>query len=195
MDAYLGIAALVLVVAAVSAALAYRRKIGGRPIPEMLRKGQPLPSFSAVDEDGNAVDSESLKGRPAVLLFVRGNWCPFCSRQVADLTKHYQEINKRGARLILITPKPLETTRRVAEFFDFDFEFWLDEGLGVARGLGLAQTGGVPADYRKEYGEDTVWPMSLVTDADGTIRYSAISKLIADRPDPRRFVQTLDAIG
>lgn len=170
------------------------RRIGGRPLPAALRPGRPLPEFRAKDEDGNDLESEDLRGQPAVVLFVRGNWCPFCSRQVADLTKHYKSVNDLGARLILITPRPLETTQRVAEFFDVDFEFWLDEDLAIAKLLGLVQTSGVPTDSRDEYGEDTVWPTSLVVDGEGTIRYASISRMIADRPNPQKFVQVLEAI-
>ena len=177
-----------LVIAFVVAA----RRMGARRLPKVLRPGQPLPPFSAVTEDGIAVRSDDLRGTPAVILFVRGNWCPFCSRQVASLTESYRRINELGARLILVTPKPLETTRRVAEFFDFDFEFWLDESLAAGRQLGLVQEGGVPASHRSEYGDDTLWPAAVVTDAEGIIRDAVVSKVIADRPSPHRFVRTLE---
>ena len=184
----------VVILAAVGFLLWYRQKIGGRPVPAVLRPGQALPDFAAVDERGNVLNSKTLRGSAAVILFVRGNWCPFCSRQVANLTKHYKEINTLGARLILVTPKPLETTRRVATFFEFDFEFWLDDDLAIASKLGLLQSGGVPADQRQEYGEDTMWPAAVVVDGDGTIRYASVSKFIADRPDPKKFVQVLTGL-
>ncbi len=163
----------------------------GRPAPEALRTGQPLPEFSAVDEKGNPVQSSQLIGAPAVLLFVRGTWCPFCSRQVENLTKFYKEIAESGARLILVTPQPLETTRRVADFFKVEFEFWLDESLHVTKQLGLLLPAGVPDDYRKEYGEDTIWPASLVVDAGGIIRYSGISKFVVDRPNPEKLLKVV----
>ena len=157
---------------------------GLRATPPQLKPGKPLPDFRAVDEQGDPVRSVELHGAPAVLLFVRGNWCPFCSRQVNDLTQHYRDIIDLGARLILVTPKPLETTRRVAEFFKVEFDFWLDDELAVTRRLGLLQNGGVPKDYDREYGTDTVWPTALVVDAAGIIRYTNLSKHISDRPDP-----------
>ena len=132
-----------------------RDRIRGNPVPACLQPGQPLPQFSLKDEHGNAVSSADLKGAPAVVLFVRGSWYPFCSKQVANLTSYYKEITASGARLILITPKPLDTTRRVADFFEVDFEFWLDESLAVARDLGLVQADGVPKGFKGEYGEDT----------------------------------------
>ena len=179
----------VLVVAAIGVFFMLRK---GRPtVPDDLRTGKPLPDFSAVDEQGDPVRSTELHGAPAVLLFVRGTWCPFCSAQVANLTKYYKDIVDLGARLVLVTPKPLETTRRVAEFFEVEFDFWLDEALEVTRQLGLVQKAGVPKSYSKEYGEDTVWPTAIVTDPAGLIAYVRPSKTVADRPDPRELLKAI----
>ena len=170
---------------------ALRDKVRRRPVPDNLKPGQPLPDFQAVDEDGKPVNSSELAGAPAILLFVRGSWCPFCSKQVADLTKVYKEITDSGARLILVTPKPLDTTRRVADIFEVDFKFWLDESLNIAKRLGLVLEAGVPDDYRKEYGEDTLWPTSLVVDANGIIRFTELSRFIADRPNPEKLLKVV----
>ena len=124
------------IVAVGVAVIVYWRR-DARPVPESLRRGQPLPEFSATDEQGNAVNSGQLRGTAVVMIFVRGNWCPFCSKQVKNLTGYYKDINDLGAKLIFVTPKPLETTRRVAEFFEVEFDFWLDESLEATRALGL----------------------------------------------------------
>lgn len=182
---------IVVAIAAAGALWIFRDHIRRRAIPAHLRPGNPLPAFEAVDEKGKPVSSGELRGRPSVLLFVRGTWCPFCNRQVQNLTKFYKEINESGARLILLTPRPLATTRRVADFFDVDFEFWLDESLHVARQLGLLLDAGVPGDFEIEYGQDTVWPTSLVVDAGGTIRHAELSRFIADRPDPEKLLRIL----
>ena len=85
--------------AALLLGLAWLKTRGLRPTPARLRPGSPLPNFEAVDEDGNAVQSIALRGAPAVILFVRGNWCPFCNAQVKELTRYYREITEIGARL------------------------------------------------------------------------------------------------
>lgn len=126
------------------------------------------------------------------MLFVRGNWCPFCSAQVEDLTVNYKDIIERGARLILVTPKPLETTRRVADFFEVEFDFWLDEDLTVTKQLGLLQKAGVPEGHKKEYGTDTIWPTALIVDRNGIIRYTELSKFIYDRPDAKTLLKELN---
>lgn len=184
------VAAAIIILAII--AFGYRAmRSGSRPVPSVLRPGQTLPDFRAVDESGNPVRSTELHGTATVMLFVRGNWCPFCSSQVEDLTVYYKDIVDLGARLILVTPKPLETTRRVAEFFEVEFDFWLDDNLAIAKQLGLLHQSAVPADHRKEYGDDTVWPTALVIDANGTIRFTELSKFIADRPNPKTLLREL----
>jgi len=185
--------ASVLIVAG-AAAWALRDRLRRRAVPKILEPGNRLPDFDAVDDRGKPVGSADLRGHPAVLLFVRGTWCPFCSSQVRELTRYYREITASGARLVLMTPKPLETTRRVAEFFDVDFEFWLDKNLDVARRLGLLVEGVVPGEYRAEFGEDSLWPTSLVVDADGIIRYTSLSRFLLDRPDPRKLLRIVSAL-
>jgi len=182
-----------LLVAAVAAGAIWLilRANTGRPVPAPLRRGQPLPDFEAVDEQGDPVRSTELHGTATVLLFVRGTWCPFCSSQVEKLTRHYKDIVDLGARLILVTPKPLETTKRVASFFEVEFDFWLDESLHVARQLGLVLASGVPGNYEKEYGTDTLWPTAIVVDAAGIITYVKLSKTLADRPDPEELLQAI----
>ena len=183
--------AVIVTVSVLAGGWFWLKKRGLRRMPAILRPGSPLPDFQASDEQDNPLHSATLRGTPAVILFVRGNWCPFCSTQVQDLTSHYKDIIDLGARLILITPKPLETTRRVAGFFDVQFEFWLDEDLEVAKRLGLLHVGGVPKSYGREYGRDTVWPTALVVDAAGIIRYTDLSKHISDRPDPELLLREL----
>ena len=185
----------VIVAIAIAAAWFYWHR-PSRPTPSWARTGKPLPNFTAVDERGDPVRSTDLHGAPAVILFVRGSWCPFCNAQVKRLTRYYKDIVDLGGRLVLITPKPLETTRRVAEFFEVEFEFWLDESLQIARQLDLVLSAGVPGSYRKEYGSDTVWPTAIVTDAAGIIAYVKLSKNFADRPNPKELLAAIrDATG
>ncbi len=182
-----------LIVLAIAVAIAwfkaYPRHL--RATPPQLRAGSSLPEFTAVTERQEPVHSKDLLGAPAVILFVRGNWCPFCTRQVDQMTRYYRDIVDLGARLVFVTPRPLETTRRVAEFFRVEFDFWLDENHAVARRLGLFLDEGVPSSYAGEYGLHTLWPAALVTDAAGVIRYTELSRQISDRPDPRKLLREI----
>lgn len=165
-----------------------RNKARKRPIPDAIRPGNSLPEFTAVDEDGGTLNSTSLRGSPAVILFVRGSWCPFCSKQVANLTAYYNEITAAGARLILVTPEPLETTQRVADVFGVNFEFWLDKSLAIAKSLDLLSVDSVPGKHRAEFGNDTIWPTSLVIDKNSVVQFAELSRFIVDRPNPEKLL-------
>jgi peroxiredoxin len=195
MPQYLVWIAGAIIVLAVVAVWVFLAKKRGPSIPDALRPGRSIPDFPAADEQGNPIRSVQVVGSPTVMLFVRGNWCPFCTRQVEGLTRHYKDIVDLGAKLIFVTPKPLETTRRVAEFFEVEFEFWLDDELNAANQLGLVMPAGVPGDNQKEYGADTVWPTALVIDAAGIIRYSKLSRMVIDRPDPKLLLNELKKIA
>jgi peroxiredoxin len=168
-----------------------RRNRGEHPTPDILRPGKPLPDFRAIDEQGNPMRSVHLAGSPTVMLFVRGSWCPFCNEQVEKLTSYYKDIVDLGAKLIIVTPKPLQTTRRVARFFEVEFDFWLDDSLEAAEKLGLLHRSAVPNTFRVEYGSDTVWPTAIVVDRSGIIQYTELSKHISDRPDPEALLDAL----
>jgi peroxiredoxin len=184
----------IVLAAGIAVAVYTRRNKGEHPMPDILRPGKPLPEFRAFDEQGKPLRSTQLAGTPTVILFVRGSWCPFCNEQVERLTGFYKDIVNFGAKLILVTPKPLQTTRRVARFFEVEFEFWLDESLDAAENLGLLHKAGVPPEYRGEYGGDTVWPAALVVDRSGIIRFTALSKHVSDRPDPQLLLEELRKI-
>ena len=180
-----------VIIVAVVVYLVRRDKLRGKAVPDALKPGNPLPHFSAFNEKGDTMISDDLRGKPSVLMFVRGSWCPFCSRQVKSLTEYYKQINDTGTQLILVTPKPLETTRRVADMFDVEFDFWLDESLEAGRKLGLVHSAGVPDKFSKEYGNDTLWPTTIVADKEGVIRHTELSRFVADRPNPAKILRVV----
>lgn len=184
----LSVVALILLLAAAAGWFLWRRRSGIGP---GLAPGRKLPALVAEDADGNRVSTGDLAGRPAVLLFVRGNWCPFCSEQVEQMMERYRELTEQGARLVLITPKPQEMTERIAGFFEVELSFWFDPELRIARRLGLVMTDGVPETHRREYGADTMWPAAIVIDGERRILMAHRSRDSTDRPDPEDFLRAL----
>lgn len=186
-------AAIVVLLLAAGAAWYATRRTGERASDRLVR-GRRLPRFEAQTEDGETITPDDLRGLPVVFIFLRGNWCPFCSSQVKDLSRYYREINDRGAKLVLVVPKPQQTTRRVAEVFGVDFTFWLDPDLSVARQLEILDEGAVPEELGEDYGRDTMRPTAVVVDGEGIIRYANRAKDVRNRPDPIEFLRVLDRI-
>jgi len=49
--------------------------------PGGLKVGDAAPVFTAKDQNGKTISlKEALKKGPVVMLFYRGQWCPFCNK-------------------------------------------------------------------------------------------------------------------
>lgn len=160
-----------------------------------IEKGQPLPEFSALNLDEKPVYSRDLLGKPALLMFYRGNWCPFCVVQVKELAAAYRELGDR-ARIVLISPQPARKTRELAARFDVPFDFWLDPDNQVATVLGINQDQGLPAGMQVlGYDSDTVLPTCIVLAADGTVLDVDETENYRDRPEPDFLARVLEQHG
>jgi peroxiredoxin len=160
----------------------------------VLASGQQLPDFSLTRLDGSLLKSSSLAGAPALLLFHRGNWCPFCVAQVKELVAGYRELEKLGVKILVVSPQPVEHNRQLARRFDAPVDFLTDPGNQAAKALGIAAPSGIPAGMQLlGYDSATVLPTVIITNADGTIVFTDQTDNYRVRPEPGTFLKALAA--
>lgn len=72
-----------------------------------LLSGTQAASFEVLLPDGSAFsfDADALKS-PAILVFYRGGWCPFCNRQLAGLRTINDDLVEMGYDLYFLLPAP-----------------------------------------------------------------------------------------
>lgn len=74
--------------------------------PEGLFINSKAPEFKLKDQTGVEVSLKELRKKgPVVLLFYRGNWCPFCNRQLKALQDSLGLLYSKGAQVVAITPE------------------------------------------------------------------------------------------
>jgi peroxiredoxin len=74
--------------------------------PEGLFINSKAPDFKLKDQSGVEVALKDLRKKgPVVLLFYRGNWCPFCNRHLKALQDSLSLITAKGAQVVAITPE------------------------------------------------------------------------------------------
>ncbi len=165
----------------------------GRLPAETLRPGKRLPSVSFADAEGNTVKSDDFRGHKVIYLFFRGNWCPLCMAQIREIAKLYQEIETRGAKMVLVSPQPASHTAFLARRFDAPMTFLVDEGNAVAEQLGIADPGGLPLGLQAAgYDSDTVMPTIVVTNEEGVVLFTDETDNYRVRPEPDVFLAILD---
>ena len=158
-----------------------------------LRVGGELPLFELEDEDAKKVSSESFRGKPTLLIFYRGNWCPFCMSQIKEIASKYRELTAKGVMVALISPQPHKFTRSLAKRFDVPFRYLVDVGNRAAKQLDIAAIGGLPASMELlGYHSDTVRPTAIITDKDGKIIYVDLTEDYRVRPEPDAFLRVLE---
>jgi peroxiredoxin len=74
--------------------------------PEGLFINSKAPDFKIKDQSGVEVSLKELRKKgQTVLIFYRGNWCPYCNKQLRGLQDSLQLITEKGAQLVAITPE------------------------------------------------------------------------------------------
>jgi peroxiredoxin len=166
----------------------------GREPSLKLVIGARLPEFEVADVDGKSVSSASFAGKPAVLVFYRGNWCPFCMAQVKQLAARYRELEALGVRVILISPQPYGKNAQLAARFGVNMDFLVDEGNVAARILELDEKNGLPLGMQMMgYDSETVLPTVIITDGNGRVVWVHETDSYRIRPEPDVYLEVLRA--
>lgn len=162
-----------------------------RPMQNSLKIGSRLPSFVSFNQD-NEVLSESFLGFPTIIIFYRGNWCPFCMAQIKELAQQYRELVLSGIKIVLISPQPELITEALAKRFNVPFIFLTDKNNQSAEKLGLNHSQGLPKGLELAgYNQDTVFPTVIVTDKTGKIVYLDETPSFRNRPEPSEYLNIL----
>ena len=167
-----------------------------RPTNAKLQLGNRLPGFELKDSQQGVIGSASFIGKPTLLIFFRGNWCPLCMAQLKEVVAQYKEIAAKGVEVALISPQPEKNTQKLASKFDVPYRFLTDEGNKVARQLGIANTDGTPAGLGLiGYESETVLPTVLLTNAVGELVYIDMTENYRVRPEPDQFLRIIEENG
>ena len=90
--------------------------VDGQEKPEGLFINSKAPDFKAADQYGNEIRlRDVLKDSLVVLIFYRGQWCPYCNKQLKKLEDSLQLIKEKKAKLIAVTPEKTEYISKTIE--------------------------------------------------------------------------------
>src|SRR6202167_2941564 len=120
---------------------------------DSIKGGDVLEPFSLADATGTPVSlDEIVESGPAVIVFYRGGWCPYCN---LALRTYQEELLPRlgtfGARLVAISPQSPDESLSTVEKAALKITVLSDPGARLADRLGFAfeQADDVLAAQRK----------------------------------------------
>lgn len=102
----------------------------------MLEAGAAAPDFTLPDQDGEEVSLSSLLGETIVLYFYPRADTPGCTTQACGVRDRSAEYKAADARVIGVSPDPVEAVAKFAGKFDLDFTLLADTDHAVADSYG-----------------------------------------------------------
>ncbi|MEO9180820.1 MAG: peroxiredoxin-like family protein [Acidimicrobiales bacterium] len=149
--------------------------------------GDTLDSFTLHDANGNAVTLEELvETGPAVIVFYRGGWCPYCNLALRTYQKELlPRLTDFSARLVAISPQTPDQSLSTTEKAELTFTVLSDPASRLARRIGIAfQQADDVLDAQLKLGLDLAQ-----VNAEGSTELPRPTVLIVD---PDRVVRFID---
>ncbi len=124
--------------------------------PKGLNLNDKAPDFTAKDQNGKNISLKNeLKNGSVVLVFYRGQWCPFCNRALKQLEDSLSLIKDKGAAVLTITPEKQDNIVKTITKTKASFPILHDEGLQIMKSYDVAfKVDDKTIEAYKKYGID-----------------------------------------
>jgi peroxiredoxin len=83
--------------------------------PVLIGSAAPDAALRTLDDVPTTLHAQ-LAGKPTVLVFYRGGWCPYCNLQLSELRHLVPELARSGFQMIALSPdRPLELAKTLGK--------------------------------------------------------------------------------
>lgn len=104
-----------------------------------IEVGQTIPDGALVNAELTSTSLfEVLNNLKAVIVIYRGGWCPYCNKQLAELTNVESKIKELGYRIIAISPEDAINIKESLTKNKINYELYSDPEAQLIQNLGLA---------------------------------------------------------
>lgn len=170
-----------------------------------LEPGMKAPGFIAKDNTGKTIDLKQLLGshKAVVLIFYRGQWCPYCNKYLSQLQDSLQMLTAKGAYVIGVTPETVDNIERTVDKTHASFSIIQDKGYQLMKAYDVLYTvddatvsklNGYGIDIEKNNGnKDHILPVpaTYIIDPSGKITYVHFDKDYTKRASISSLLQQL----
>jgi len=171
--------------------------------------GDTLAPFGLPDATGQSRMLEELTADgPAVIVFYRGRWCPYCNVTLRTYQRELQpQLGDYSARLVAISPETPDESLNTQEKAELSYTVLSDKGAELASSLGitfepsedgLAAQRKLGVDIRTTRADDgTVLPMPtvLIVDRDRVVRFVDIHPDYSGRTEVQDILAALQTLA
>src|ERR1700722_11710777 len=192
----------------IAAFTADQAALEARGVPQdVVAPGSVMPAGVLLDVDGAPTSLARLRaGRPTVVVFYRGAWCPYCNIALrtyqAELVPALAE---RGFELIAVSPQKPDGSLTAAQSNGLTYSVASDPGNQIATALGIltepspdsiaaqAKLGLDLTEVNADGGRSLPMPTVVVIDAAGIIRWIDVHPNYGSRSEVPAILAAVDA--
>jgi peroxiredoxin len=166
-----------------------------------LPVGATMPTVTVRDPDGSdRVLGPQALTRPAILIFYRGGWCPYCNAHLGALKGVEPALLELGYALVFLSADRPELLNSSLQESDLGFTLLSDARMQAARAFGVAfRVDDATAAKYREHGIDLdetsgeshhelPVPAVFIVDRQGVIRYVFANADYKVRIDPQQLL-------
>jgi peroxiredoxin len=177
---------------------------GAQEAPEGLFIASKAPDFRAKDQHGTEIRlKDLLKQGKVVLVFYRGQWCPYCNKELSRLQDSLQLIKDKGATLVAVSPELPENVSKTVEKTKAEYSILYDEGLKIMKAYDvefelpentLTRYRNAGLDIEKNNGANGKYlpvPAIFIIDKESTITYRFFEPDYKKRPSVLELLNNL----
>lgn len=157
-----------------------------------LLAGENIPQVKVINAAGENFDlNAAVASKPTILIFYRGGWCPYCSKQLSGLQEIQQDLTTMGYQVLAISTDSPDNLKQSATKQSLTYTLLSDADLAVAKQFGIAFKS--PKNYDKFLPEtsggknvDKLLPVPsvFILNRKGNIRFEYINPVITQRLSP-----------
>jgi peroxiredoxin len=172
--------------------------------PEGLFIASKAPDFRAKDQHGTEIRlKDLLKEGKVVLVFYRGEWCPYCNKELSGLQDSLQFIKDKKAILIAVSPEKPENILKTVEKTKAEYSILYDEGLKIMKAYDvefevpentLTRYRNSGIDIEKNNGKNGKYlpvPAVFIIDKESTVTYRFFEPDYKKRPSVLEILNNL----
>ena len=170
-----------------------------------LAVGDHAPNFTLPDALGQPVTLADLLAQgPVVVVFYRGEWCPYCNIQVRSLQEALPRFRELGASLVAISPQAADHSLSLTEKHELAFPVLSDLDQEVIRAYRVQFTlvGDLedlqvnvfqndPRNQNANHSRSLPVPATFVIDRDDIVRAAFVSSDWRVRAEPANIEAAL----
>lgn len=160
-----------------------------------IRPGDMAPDFELTNEEGIAMRLSDFRGKRHVLIvFFRGDWCPYCNIMLRTYGKESPKFQAKNILLLAIGPDDPDTNRLLVEQLKLDFHVLSDEKLETVRQYGIRMEGYAPVN-RVKYNDNSPLPASFLVDKEGILRFTSHPERVGEYLNPALIFPVVDQLN